>query len=168
MCLRTIRTRQCTFQRDLLRGVSGQSAHARSFSKGTCCGESQDYPAHLSKGFVTVGHRAICLRQHNFQRDLLRRVSGISARGSASFKATCCGESQEYPLAPERLPKEHAAGILCLIRPRKAIFQRDMLRSVTGLSARASALSTGSCCGESQEYQSASGHLSTWKCCGES
>ena len=128
-----------------------------------CSGEFQDYPAHLSEGQVAVGHRAICSRQRNLQRDLLRRVSGISARGSVSFKATCCGESQEYPLAPERLPKEHAAGILSLIRPRKVIFQRDMLRSVTGLSARASALSTGSCFREPQEYQSASGHLSTWK-----
>ena len=106
-------------------------------------------------------------RQRNFQRDLLRGVSGISVRGSAPFKVTCCGESQEYPLAPGRFSTKHAAGILSLIRPRK-VFQRDMLRSVEGLSARASALSTGSCFGESQEYQSASGRLSTLKCCGES
>ena len=38
--LRTIRSRYRTFQRDMMRGVSGLSASAMAPSKGTFCGES--------------------------------------------------------------------------------------------------------------------------------
>ena len=117
MCLRTIRTRQCTFQRDVLLGVSGQSARARSSSKGACCGESEDYPyllAHLPRGHAAWGLRSICSRQ-----------------GTSQW--TNAAESQHYPLAQGRLPKRFAAGRLRAIRSREVILRSGFLRLVLGL-----------------------------------
>ena len=94
-------------------GVSGLSAHATVFSKGTCLWESQDYP--LARGHLPEGHaigslRTIRLRQRNFQRDMLRGVSGLCARASAPSKVTCCEKSQDNPF-PLKTPSAHGAAL---------------------------------------------------------
>ena len=140
---RTIRTCQRTFQGGMLHGVLGVSARARAPSKEICCGESLDNPltrGHLPKGQATVGLRAICSRQRNFQRDLLRSLGntrsrqgafqrsmlrgflGLSARARSSSKGTCCSQSQDYPPAPAHFPQGHAAGSPRNISPRQVAF----------------------------------------------
>ena len=106
--------------------------------------ESQEYPlaqGHLPKGSAAGNFRTIRSRGVIFQRDMMRGVTGLSVRASARSKGTCYGKFQSYPLAPAHFLRGHAAGNLRTIRLRGFIFQRDMLREVSGPSARASALS---------------------------
>ena len=119
------------------------------------------------------------LRQRSFQRDTVRGVSGLSVRASAPSKVTCCVKSQDYPLAPGHLPKGTRCGdsqvflltrghllkrnatlSLRTIRSYQRTFQRDKVREVLGLSARASLPFSGTCCGDSQDSLFAQGHLS--------
>ena len=84
-------------------------------SQGTCCGLFQDNP--LARGHLRKGYAAMSLR--TIQRN---------------FKGTCWGETQGYPLAPAH----H--------------FQWDVLRKVSGISARARKPSKGTWPGKPQDY----------------
>ena len=199
----------------MVREVSGLSARASVSTKGTCCGDCQQYPlarGHLSKRHGGGSLRAFCSRESAFQRDMLREVSLLSFRSRAPSKGTCCGECLEhpltrghlpkgyatwkkehplargrlpkgngtgslkpiysrfgafqrdmlrgeYPLTRGYLPKGHDAVSLRTIRSRQRTLKRDMLRGVSGHSARASAPSEETCCGESQDYPLAPAQL---------
>ena len=54
---------------------------------------------------------------------MLRRVSELSARARSFSEGKCCGESQEYPLAPVHLPRAHTAGGLRKIARAKPSFK---------------------------------------------
>ena len=76
--LRTIRSREGTFQGDMLLGVSGQSVRARAHFKVTCFGDSMGNPflrEHLSKGRAAESLRIMRSREVTFQRDILRGAS---------------------------------------------------------------------------------------------
>ena len=123
--------------------VSGPSVRASAPFKGTCCGESQANlfaRRRLAKGHAGRSLKTSRSRQGTFQREKVRGVSGPSIRAMAPSRGTCCGDSQDSPLARWHLPKGHAGG-------------------VSGPSVRARALSKRTCRGESQDYPFAQGHL---------
>ena len=143
-------------------GVSGLSARARAPSKGTCCGDSQTYPlapGHLPKEHAAVSLRVIRSRQRNFRRDIFWAALGLSDRARSSSKGTCCGEFQDYLFARGYLLKGNAAVSLRTIRSRQRAFHRDMLRGVSGLSARGSLPPKVTCCAEFQNYPLARGRF---------
>ena len=124
---------QGLLQGDMLRRVSGPSVRAKASTKGTFCGESQEHP--LARGHLPKGHAAGSLRtirscEGTFQCDMEQGVPELSTRARVPSKGKCCGESEDHPSVPRRLPREHAAGSLRTIRSRQGTLQRDMLRGV--------------------------------------
>ena len=146
----------------MLRRVSGPSVRAKASTKGTFCGESQDNPfarGHLPKGHAAGSLRTIRSCEGTFQCDMEQGVPELSTRARVPSKGKCCGESEDHPSVPRRLPREHAAGSLRTIRSRQGTLQRDMLRGVSGQSVRARAPFKGTCCGESQDNPCSRGRL---------
>ena len=146
----------------MLRLIRVLSALASAPSKGTCCGGSQDLTLvrdHFPKGHGALSLSAIRSCVSTFQRDLLRAVSGLSARAKGSSKATYFGECQDYPFVREHFPKGHVAVSLRNTLSREVIFQSDTLRCVLKHSACVSAPSKGTRYVESQDFPFAPAHL---------